>query len=224
MPFLTLAHSGVLPCVLAALPTLLHAPPCPCTLLEPPGQVCATPIRSGVGCGTALAAPITLPGGTWGMPGAPEGDGGPMGCHSSRGQQGFGYMGLPLAPTTEGSVQLWVAGGGPGHAAGCGEPQPTSSHPSGAPAATDSCSEAFLDISHVLSVSQMSPGVGGSHLLAAVTHFLPPVLVKPLCHAGVGVGEQQPLSLGHPRIGGSPLGTWAGVSAGQRDQGEDAAP
>lgn len=112
MPFLTLAHSGVLPCVLAALPTLLHAPPCPCTLLEPPGQVCATPIRSGVGCGTALAAPITLPGGTWGMPGAPEGDGGPMGCHSSRGQQGFGYMGLPLAPTTEGSVQLWVAGGG----------------------------------------------------------------------------------------------------------------
>lgn len=57
----------------------------------------------------------------------------------------------------------------------------------------------------------MSPGVGGPPLPAAVTHFLPPVLVKPLSGAGVGLGvSSSPFPGGIQGLGGHPWGPGLG--------------
>lgn len=150
-----------------------------------------------------------------------------MGCHSSWGHVGFGGA--------WGSPQLLAAWGCRwGSWQGCwfwGAPAWLPAPLRGPRSlllpspASASCSQAFLDTGHVLSVSQMSPGAGAPpasscHPLSATgAAEAPPwrrrrggcvLLPRPPGHPNVG---------GTPRAGGTPLGTWLGVQSGQPGPG-----
>lgn len=178
-----------------------------------------------MGCGTAWAAPITLSEGTWGMPGASKGDLGAHGLSQLTGTAGiWGTRGSPWHPLLRALCSsglqerswtccwLW---GAPAHLLA----------PLRGPSSHRQLLRGIFRYQPCPICVSNVPGGGCPPLPAAVTHFLPPVLPKPLCSGcrGHGGSEQQPLPWAYPRIAGTSPGIWAGVSAGQRDLGGDSA-
>lgn len=137
------SHLHTLVCSRVSLLCCPHS----CTLLHVPArsrclqvQAKALPVLPRLGCGVGVWHSLGRPDNPARRdPGHLRGTWGPMGCHSSWGQQGFGAHGVPAGTHYRGLCAALGCRRGPGHAAGCGESQPVSSHPSGAPAATDSC-------------------------------------------------------------------------------------